>query len=103
MKLGLVRFETSPNEMLSITTVARGLGKIMDQLKSRVLEKIIILKNNEASAVILPIEEYLMLKEMAEQAELISIGKIMEERTTKGKFINKDELFEKLDKLRPLT
>lgn len=97
-----IRFETSPLEMLSITTVARGLGKFMDQLKSRVLEKVIILKNNEASAVILPIEEYLALKEIAEQAELLSIGKIIKERTSNGKFIDEDEFFEELDRLRPL-
>ena len=99
-----IRFSTSSSEMLSITTVTRSLGKLIDQLKSQVLQKVIVLKNNEAEAVILPINEYLILKDMADRAELISINQTIKERTATNKpeTISKNDMFAKLDKVRPI-
>ena len=99
-----IRFSTSSSEMLSITTVTRSLGKLIDQLKSQVLQKVIVLKNNEAEAVILPINEYLILKDMADRAELISINHTIKERTAtnKAETISKNDMFAKLDKVRPI-
>lgn len=96
------KFTTSKGELLSLTKVSRGLGQLMDQIKSKALEKIIILKNNEPEAAIIPLEEYLRLKEIADTVELFDIHKIVSERMkdTNQNFVSMDDMFARVDKAR---
>ncbi|MBV5278489.1 MAG: hypothetical protein J0647_05565 [Campylobacteraceae bacterium] len=74
------RFTVSTDELLSLTKVSRSLGQLIDQIKNKTLEKIIVLKNNEAEVVIIDLNEYLRLKSIADQAELMEINHMVQSR-----------------------
>lgn len=93
------KFTVSTDELLSLTKVSRCLGQLIDQIKNKTLEKIIVLKNNEAEVAIIDLNEYLRLKSIAEQAELMEINHIVQSRkdTPLDDYISLDEMFEKAD------
>lgn len=87
------------HELFSITRVSRGLNGLIGQIKSKALEKVIILKNNEPEAVLVDIEDYLALKEKEKLLELMEIHAVVQQR---GKVPQKDtmsmdEMFAKAD------
>ena len=45
-------------ELLSSTYISRNFGEILNKLKSKILEKVVVIKNNHLEAIILPIDEY---------------------------------------------
>jgi PHD/YefM family antitoxin component YafN of YafNO toxin-antitoxin module len=79
----------SLNELFSITKVSRGLNNLIGQIKNKALEKVVILKNNEPEAVLVGIDDYLMLKEKESLLELMEINSIVEKR---GKIPNKNTM-----------
>lgn len=87
------------HELFSITKVSRGLNGLIGQIKSKALEKVIILKNNEPEAVLVDIEDYLALKEKERLLELMEIHAVVQQR---GKVPQEDtmgmeEMFAKAD------
>ena len=59
----------SKNEIVSSTNVSRHFGEILNKLKDHQLERIAVLRNNQMEAVILSMDEYEFLKELAELIE----------------------------------
>lgn len=81
------------NEIMSSTQLVRQFSTAIKNLVEKKLEKIAIIRNNEMEAVIVPIDEYEMLKEQAEQAEFFQIAKTIEERknTPQSEYISYEE------------
>lgn len=76
-------------EVISATQVVRQFSEIISSLNNHQREKVAIIKNNEMQAVILPIEEYEILKEQAEFAEHLEIYNMVKQRekTPKSEYI----------------
>lgn len=70
-------------EIVSSSKAGKNFGQIMERLKSGQTEKIIISRNNELEAVIIPIEEYEQVKEAFELIEHLEIFQLVSKR--KGK------------------
>lgn len=71
------------DEIIPATEVARNFSSVFKSLVDGAKEKIAIAKNNKLELVVLPIEEYERLKDIADLAEHIEIYKIVTERTAK--------------------
>ena len=56
------------DEMVSISSASKRLGDFVDSLKSRLKEKILIVKNNTPEAVLLDVEVFENLARLAEMA-----------------------------------
>lgn len=66
----------------------------MESLKNGTLQKAVISKNNELEAVILPIEEYEKIIEMADLVEHLQIANLIMEREKETAEISFDEVLE---------
>lgn len=71
------------DEIIPATEVARNFSSVFKSLVDGAKEKIAIAKNNKLELVVLPIEEYERLKEIADLAEHIEIYKTITDRTAK--------------------
>lgn len=69
------------DEIIPATEVARNFASVFKSLVEGAKEKIAIAKNNKLELVVLPIEEYERLMDIAEMAEHIEIYKTVRERT----------------------
>ena len=96
------KFTVTTDELLSLTKVSRCLVQLIDQIKNKTLEKIIVLKNNEAEVAIIDLNEYLRLKSIADQAELMEINRIVQSRkdTPLDSYISLDDMLSKTDTVR---
>lgn len=96
------KFTITTDELLSHTKVSRCLGQLIDQIKNKTLEKIIVLKNNEAEVAIIDLSEYLRLKSIADQAEQIEINSIVQSRknTPIDSYIELDAMLAKVNRRR---
>ena len=96
------KFTVTTDELLSLTKVSRCLGQLIDQIKNKTLEKIIVLKNNEAEVAIIDLNEYLRLKSIADQAELMEINRIVQIRkdTPLDSYISLDDMLSKTNTVR---
>ena len=70
-------------EIISSSKASKNFGEILEKLKSGKAEKIVISKNNELEAVIIPIEEFETIKEAFEIVEHLEIYKLLDERGDK--------------------
>ena len=85
----------SRKEIISSSKTAKNLGQILESLKTGNLERAVISKNNKLEAVILPIETYEKIIEMAELIEHIQIARLIKERENELPELSLDELLEK--------
>lgn len=69
------------DEIIPVTEIARNFSSVFKSLIDGAKERIAIAKNNKLELVLLPIEEYERLKEIADLAEHIEIYKTITERT----------------------
>ena len=85
------------NELFSITKVSRGLNNLVTQIKEKALEKVIILKNNEPEAVLINLNDYLMLKEKERLFELVEIDAMVKQRgkVAQNNTMSMEEMFDK--------
>ena len=85
------------NELFSITKVSRGLNNLVTKIKEKALEKVIILKNNEPEAVLINLDDYLMLKEKERLFELVEIDAIVKQRgkVAQNNTMSMEEMFDK--------
>lgn len=70
------------DEIMPATEVARNFSSVFKSLVDGAKEKVAIAKNNKLELVVLPIEEYERLQEIADLAEHIEIYKTVRERTS---------------------
>jgi len=71
------------DEIIPATEIARNFSSVFKSLIDGAKERIAIAKNNKLELVLLPIEEYERLKEIADLAEHIEIYKRITERRVK--------------------
>ena len=85
----------SRSEKISSRKTGKNLEKILDNLKKGDLERAIISKNNELEAVILPIQIYEEIMEMAEILEHLQIAKLIKDRENEQPGLSFDEVLKK--------
>jgi prevent-host-death family protein len=82
-------------EITASSTASKNFGEILEKLKSGKAEKIVISKNNVLEAVIIPIEEFEILKEAYEIVEHLEIFKTIIDRKNLKPVISLDELIKR--------
>jgi PHD/YefM family antitoxin component YafN of YafNO toxin-antitoxin module len=73
-------------EMLSASRMARSFGKVLSDLKLQHRRRVVILKNNQVEAVIVPVDDYEMMAEALALLEHMEIYQAVKQRARrKGK------------------
>ena len=81
------------DEVISATTAAKNFGKVVSDLAMHKKEKTVVIKNNEITAVILPVDEYEYMAEVVSFVEHLEIFDLIAKRKKKaGKRIPLDKL-----------
>jgi PHD/YefM family antitoxin component YafN of YafNO toxin-antitoxin module len=81
------------DEMISATAAAKNFGKMMSDLSEHKKERAAVVRNNEITAVILPVEEYEYMAEIVEFVEHLEIYDIVTKRKkSAGKRVPLDKL-----------
>jgi len=68
------------DEMLSATTVARSFGQVLEDLSEKRRRRVVVVKNNQLEAVLLPVEEYETMAEAFSLLEHLEIYRLVEKR-----------------------
>lgn len=88
-----MRASFTRDEMVSATAVAKNFGKVVADLVEHRKEKTAVVKNNEVTAVILPVEEYEYMADIVEFVEHLEIYDLVTKREkVAGKRISLDVL-----------
>ena len=83
------------DEMISATTAAKTFGKVVADLAEHKREKTAVVKNNEITAVILPVDEYEYMADLVEFVEQLEIYDLVTRRKKSGgKKIALDDLLQ---------
>lgn len=90
------------NELLSITDFTKSISKVLGNLKSEIVDKVGVLKNNKLEAVVISTDEYERLKEIEELMSSIEHKEIFEiiqtrKSTPKSDYISVDEMAQKFN------
>lgn len=87
----------SREEMVSVTDLLKSLRQTLDKISHHSVEKVAVMKNNRPEAVMLSIEEYERIKELADMAEHIGLAELIRERkvTPKESYVPFDEVMAK--------
>lgn len=81
------------DEVISATSAAKNFGKVVSDLATHKKEKTVVIKNNEITAVILPVDEYEYMAEVVNFVEHLEIFDLITKRKKKaGKRIPLDKL-----------
>lgn len=81
------------DEMISATTVAKNFGKVVSDLAAHKTDKTAVVKNNEITAVILPVEEYEYMANIVEFVEHLEMFDVITKRKKRsGKRVSLDNL-----------
>lgn len=81
------------DEVISATSAAKNFGKVVSDLATHRKEKTVVIKNNEITAVILPVDEYEYMAEVVNFVEHLEIFDLITKRKKKaGKRIPLDKL-----------
>jgi PHD/YefM family antitoxin component YafN of YafNO toxin-antitoxin module len=70
-------------EILSASRVARSFGKVLTDLKAQHRRRVVVLKNNQVEAVIVPVDEYEKMAEALDLLEHMEIHRLVTRRTRK--------------------
>ncbi len=70
-------------EILSASRVARSFGKVLTDLKAQNRRRIVVLKNNQVEAVIVPVDDYEKMAEALDLLEHMEIHNIVTRRARK--------------------
>jgi PHD/YefM family antitoxin component YafN of YafNO toxin-antitoxin module len=86
------------DEIITSTKISRNLGSILNKLKKNQVEKIVIMRNNEMEAIILPFDDYEKMNEIIESNEYKEIYKTIKERikTPETEYKDFDEVVKKI-------
>jgi PHD/YefM family antitoxin component YafN of YafNO toxin-antitoxin module len=80
-------------EMISATAVAKNFGKVVSDLAGRKKDRTAVVRNNEITAVILPVEEYEYMADLVAFIEHLEIFDIVTRRKkSAGKRVSLDKL-----------
>ena len=70
-------------EILSASRVARSFGKVLTDLKAQHRRRVVILKNNQVEAVIVPVDDYEKMAEALNLLEHMEIHRLVTQRARK--------------------
>ncbi|MBK9949497.1 MAG: hypothetical protein IPP12_20290 [Nitrospira sp.] len=73
------------DEILSASRVARSFGKVLTDLKARHRRRVVVLKNNQVEAVIVPVDDYETMAEALDLLEHMEIHRLVTQRGRKKK------------------
>ncbi|MHB8810898.1 MAG: hypothetical protein ACYC9M_12930 [Desulfobulbaceae bacterium] len=83
------------DEMISATAVAKNFGKVVAELAEHKRGKAAVVRNNEITAVILPVDEYEYMADIVEFVEHLEIYDLVAtRRSTSGRRIPLDTLLQ---------
>jgi PHD/YefM family antitoxin component YafN of YafNO toxin-antitoxin module len=68
------------DELISSTDIVRNFSAILDSIKDHRRDKVAVMRKNKLEAVILSIDEYERIQELADLIEHLQIYKTIEER-----------------------
>jgi len=67
-------------ELMSSTDIVRNFSSVLESIKNKKRDKIAVLRKNKLEAVILPIEEYERILELADIMEHLQLSRLIKER-----------------------
>ncbi len=70
-------------EILRASLVARSFGKVLADLKGQHRRRVVVLKNNQVEAVIVPVDEYELMAEALALLEHMEIYRTVKQRARK--------------------
>ena len=71
------------DEILSASRVARSFGKVLTDLKTQHRRRVVVLKNNQVEAVIVPVDDYEKMAEALDLLEHMEIHRLVTQRARK--------------------
>ena len=71
------------DEILSASRVARSFGKVLTDLKAQHRRRVVVLKNNQVEAVIVPVDDYEKMAEALALLEHMEIYRVVKQRSRK--------------------
>jgi len=86
------------NELVSATEISKQFGEYISKVKSGLLNKIGVLKNNKLNAVILSVEEYERMSLAMIKLEELELYQTLQERlkTPKSDYLKGDDVLQNL-------
>jgi PHD/YefM family antitoxin component YafN of YafNO toxin-antitoxin module len=72
------------DEMMSASTFSRNMNRVSELLDK--MRRVVVLRNNNPEMVVLPVEEYELMKSVMDLAEHMEIAKLVEERSSEETF-----------------
>lgn len=82
----------SRNEIFPATHISKSFNDILRRLKNKTLIRAAVSKNNTIEAIILPVEEYEIIQEIAEWVEMKEIEQIIRDRKSSKKTYSLEEV-----------
>jgi len=82
----------SRNEIFPATHISKSFNDILRRLKNKTLTRAAVSKNNTIEAIILPVEEYETIQEIAEWVEMKEIEQIIRDRKSSKKTYSLEEV-----------
>ena len=90
-----MRSNFTRDEMISATVTAKNFGRVVTDLAEHKRDKTAVVRNNEITAVILPVEEYEYMADIVEFVEHLEIYDLVTKRKNNtGKRIPLDSLLQ---------
>lgn len=90
-----MRANFTRDEMISATAAAKNFGRVVTDLAEHKRDKTAVVRNNEITAVILPVEEYEYMADIVEFVEHLEIYDLLTRRKKDpGKLIPLDSLLQ---------
>ena len=88
----------SQNELVSATEISKQFGEYISKVKSGLLNKIGILKNNKLNAVIVSVEEYERMTMAVMRLEELELYQTVQERlkTPKSEYLDGNNVLKEL-------
>ncbi len=71
------------DEIISASRVARSFGKVLTDLKARHRRRVVVLKNNQVEAVIVPVDDYETMAEALDLLEHMEIHRMVTQQARK--------------------
>ncbi len=81
------------NEMMSASSFSRNMNKVAELLRDK--NRVVVLRNNNPEMIVLPVQEYELMKSVMDLAEHVEIAQLIEERKNSEK-IPLDEALKRL-------
>ncbi|WP_265820969.1 hypothetical protein [Geovibrio ferrireducens] len=81
------------NEMMSASSFSRNMNKVAELLRDK--NRVVVLRNNNPEMIVLPVQEYELMKSVMDLAEHVEIAQLIEERKNSEK-VPLDEALKRL-------